>query len=74
MRVADIMARTIEFVAPDASVQEAATLMGEIDVGAVPVGTAEDLQGILTDRDILFRVVAAGATAHGSGCARSCPT
>ena len=61
MRVADIMARTIEFVAPDASVQEAATLMGEIDVGAVPVGTAEDLQGILTDRDILFRVVAAGA-------------
>ena len=35
MRVADIMARTIEFVAPDASVQEAATLMGEIDVGAV---------------------------------------
>jgi CBS domain-containing protein len=60
MRVADIMARTIEFIAPDASVPEAATLMGEIDVGAVPVGTAEDLQGILTDRDILFRVVAAG--------------
>jgi len=60
MRVADIMARTIEFVAPDASVQEAATLMGEIDVGAVPVGTVEDLQGILTDRDILYRVVAAG--------------
>ena len=60
MRVADIMARTIEFIPPEASVQEAATLMGEIDVGALPVGTAEDLQGILTDRDILFRVVAAG--------------
>jgi CBS domain-containing protein len=60
MRVADIMARTIEFVAPDATVQAAATLMGEIDVGALPVGTEEDLQGILTDRDILFRVVAAG--------------
>lgn len=60
MRVADIMGRAIEFVAPDASVREAATLMGEIDVGALPVGTADDLQGILTDRDILFRVVAAG--------------
>ena len=60
MRVADIMARTIEFIAPDASVQEAAVLMGEIDVGALPVGTADDLQGILSDRDILFRVVAAG--------------
>ena len=60
MRVADIMARTVEFIAPDASVQAAANLMGEIDVGALPVGTEEDLQGILTDRDILFRVVAAG--------------
>ena len=60
MRVADIMARPIEFIAPDATVQGAAELMGEIDVGALPVGTAEDLQGILTDRDILFRVVAAG--------------
>ena len=60
MRVADIMGRTIEFIAPDAGVQAAAELMGEIDVGALPVGSAEDLQGILTDRDILFRVVAAG--------------
>jgi CBS domain-containing protein len=60
MRVADVMARTIEFIAPEASVQAAAVLMGEIDVGALPVGTADDLQGILTDRDILFRVVAAG--------------
>jgi CBS domain-containing protein len=60
LRVADIMARTIEFIPPDATVQEAAVLMGEIDVGALPVGTADDLQGILSDRDILFRVVAAG--------------
>ena len=60
MRVADIMARTIEFIAPEATVQAAAELMGEIDAGALPVGTEEDLQGILTDRDILFRVVAAG--------------
>jgi CBS domain-containing protein len=60
MRVADIMTRTVEFIPPDATVQAAATLMGEIDVGALPVGTEGDLQGILTDRDILFRVVAAG--------------
>jgi CBS domain-containing protein len=60
MRVSEIMARTVEFVAPDATVQAAATLMGELDIGALPVGPADDLQGILTDRDILFRVVAAG--------------
>jgi CBS domain-containing protein len=60
MRVAEIMAQTIEFIAPDATIKAAATLMGELDVGALPVGTPEDLQGILTDRDILFRVVAEG--------------
>ena len=58
--VSEIMAKALEFIAPDATVQEAAILMGELDVGALPVGSAEDLLGILTDRDILFRVVAEG--------------
>ncbi|WP_246024382.1 CBS domain-containing protein [Azospirillum ramasamyi] len=58
--VSEIMAKALEFIGPDATVQEAATLMGELDVGALPVGAAEDLLGILTDRDILFRVVAEG--------------
>ncbi|WP_448203278.1 CBS domain-containing protein [Azospirillum sp. sgz302134] len=60
MLVSDIMAKALEFIAPDATVQEAAVLMGELDVGALPVGSPEDLQGIVTDRDILFRVVAEG--------------
>ena len=58
--VSEIMAKALEFIGPDATVQEAATLMSELDVGALPVGAAEDLLGILTDRDILFRVVAEG--------------
>ena len=61
MLVSEIMSKTLEFISPDATVQEAATLLGELDVGALPVGSPEDLQGILTDRDILFRVVAEGA-------------
>ena len=44
----------------DASAQDAAELMGEIDVGALPVGSAERLLGVVTDRDILYRVVAKG--------------
>src|SRR5690242_148639 len=60
MRVSEMMARDIEFVAADATVQAAATLMGELEVGALPVGAPDDLQGILTDRDILFRVIAEG--------------
>ncbi len=60
MIVGDVMSRDVEFIAPEASAQEAAELMGEIDVGAVPVGTAERLVGIVTDRDLLYRVVAKG--------------
>ena len=60
MNVSDVMSREVEFIGPEASAQDAAELMGEIDVGAVPVGTAERLHGIVTDRDILYRVVAKG--------------
>lgn len=60
MKVADLMIRTVEFIAPNATAQEAATLMGELDVSALPVGTATDLVGILTHRDLLYRLVAEG--------------
>ncbi|GAA0568032.1 hypothetical protein GCM10009416_02560 [Craurococcus roseus] len=60
MRVADVMSRHVEFIEADAPVQEAAVLMGELDVGALPVGGPERLEGVLTDRDILYRVVARG--------------
>ena len=60
MRVADMMTRHVEFVESDASAQDAAALMGELDVSALPVGSADDLKGIITDRDLLYRVVAEG--------------
>jgi CBS domain-containing protein len=60
MKVADLMTRHVEFIDPEASVQDAAALMGELDVSALPIGSAEELKGILTDRDILYRVVAEG--------------
>jgi CBS domain-containing protein len=50
----------VEFVGPDATAQDAATLMGELDLSALPVGTPENLKGIVTDRDLLYRVVAEG--------------
>lgn len=60
MNVVDVMSREVEFIAQEASAQDAAELMGEIDVGALPVGTADRLHGIVTDRDLLYRVVAKG--------------
>lgn len=60
MRVGAIMTRHVEFIAGEAPVSEAAELMGELDVGALPVGSADNLEGVVTDRDILYRVVARG--------------
>ena len=60
MRIADVMTPDVEFVDAATSIQDAAITMGELSVGALPIGTADDLQGIITDRDILFRVVAKG--------------
>ncbi len=60
LRIADVMTRFVEFLAADATVQDAAVMMGELDVGALPIGSEAGLEGVLTDRDILYRVVAAG--------------
>jgi CBS domain-containing protein len=60
MKVADVMTRHVEFVAPDASAQDAAALMGELDVSSLPIGAPEDMRGVVTDRDLLYRVVAEG--------------
>ena len=59
--VADVMSPDPRVIARTAAVIEAAMIMLEEDVGSVPV-VEEDgtLAGIVTDRDIALRVVAAG--------------
>ncbi|HJS86061.1 MAG TPA: CBS domain-containing protein [Acetobacteraceae bacterium] len=65
MKVSDIMTRYVEFIDPDASVKEAAELMGELDVGGLPAGNEARVEGVVTDRDILYRVVARGLDPTG---------
>jgi CBS domain-containing protein len=60
MKISDLMTRHVEFIEPDATAQDAASLMGELDVSALPVGSADQLKGVITDRDLLYRVVAEG--------------
>ena len=61
--VSEVMSGDVEFIDADATVQAAAELMGEIEVGALPVGDGRKLDGIVTDRDLLYRVVARGLDA-----------
>ncbi|MED0657714.1 CBS domain-containing protein [Anoxybacillus ayderensis] len=56
------MTRQVATVTPDQSVQEAAQLMNEHNVGAIPVVENGKVKGIITDRDITLRTTAQGLT------------
>ena len=56
--VKDVMTRNVETIAPSASIQEAAQKMKTLNVGAIPVCDGSKLRGMLTDRDIVIRVIA----------------
>jgi CBS domain-containing protein len=60
MKISEKMSRDVQVTAPTQSVLEAAKLMAELDVGALPVGENDRLVGMITDRDIAIRGVAAG--------------
>jgi len=58
--VSEIMTTNVEVIAPEESLQTAALLMQDLDVGALPVCSGKRLLGMVTDRDITVRGVAAG--------------
>jgi CBS domain-containing protein len=60
MDVDSVMTRDVEVVRPDATVQEAAMKMKDLNVGSLPVCDGRKLRGMLTDRDLTVRAVAAG--------------
>ena len=60
MKVAECMSEDLETVTPEQSIKEAAELMLASDIGAVPVVSADSLEGMITDRDIAVRAVAKG--------------
>ena len=60
MKVRDLMTSNPATVGPDDVCARAATLMREEDCGSLPVTKDARLVGIVTDRDIVIRAVAAG--------------
>ena len=60
MRVSQAMTREVRVAAPGQSIREVAKIMAEIHAGSVPVGENDRLVGMITDRDIAIRAVAAG--------------
>lgn len=62
MKVEDMMTADVEYVPTDMTLADAARCMKERDCGFLPLGDDPQgkLQGVVTDRDIVIRGVAAG--------------
>jgi len=60
MKVREAMTRDVRLVKPEQPISEAAKLMSDLDIGALPVEENDRLVGMITDRDITVRATAAG--------------
>jgi CBS domain-containing protein len=60
MQVKDAMTTNVELASPNQTIRQAALLMGKNDCGVLPVADKDSLVGMITDRDIAIRAIAAG--------------
>ena len=65
MKVSDAMTVQVVTAKPTDSIQAVATIMKHVDTGAVPIFDAGKVVGLVTDRDIVLRVVAEGGDLSG---------
>lgn len=68
----NIMTTNLTTVNENTSLQEAAQLMRQNNIGNVLVMNGEELRGIVTDRDIVIRAVAEGQNSNAT--VRECAT
>lgn len=62
--ISDIMTRDVTVISPDSNLKDAAQLMRDLDIGAIPVCNGKKMVGMITDRDIVIRGVAEGKTSE----------
>ncbi|MHA6684208.1 CBS domain-containing protein [Mesorhizobium sp. A556] len=60
MRVSECMTKDVRFAKPDVTLRDAAKAMAILDVGLLPVADNSRLIGMVSDRDITVRGMAAG--------------
>ncbi|GGD10637.1 CBS domain-containing protein [Aquisalinus flavus] len=64
--IRDIMTTDVTFATPGTSIAQAAQMMRDGDIGALPVGENDRLVGMITDRDIVIRCVAEGGDVNAA--------
>ncbi|OKJ95165.1 oxidoreductase [Streptomyces sp. CB03234] len=71
-KVREVMTADPVAVGPQTSVVEVARLMRDEDIGAVLVAEAGHLRGLVTDRDLVVRVLCRGGNAEDHSVADAC--
>jgi len=78
VNVREVMTAQVATATPKTTIEEIARTMSQVDSGAVPVVEDGKVVGLVTDRDIVLRVVAKGGDLSGpvseimSGDVQSC--
>ena len=61
MKISDIMSSPVAFCTPDTSLRDVAVMMAECQCGEIPMcDAARKPIGVVTDRDIVCRIIARG--------------
>lgn len=60
LKIKDVMANNLFMIKSEDTVEQAAIFMRDINCGVLPVGKPGTPEGIITDRDIIVRVIAEG--------------
>ena len=58
MNVSEVMTAQVATATPRSTIAEVARMMADVESGAVPVAEGGKVVGLITDRDIVLRVVA----------------
>lgn len=58
MRVRDVMTAGVVTARPEDTIQAVARRMSEVDTGVIPIAENGRVVGLITDRDIVLRIVA----------------
>ncbi|MBU5486066.1 CBS domain-containing protein [Clostridium sp. MSJ-11] len=64
MKVKDVMTKSLATLSPEDTVERAAQMMREHNIGSLPICDGDKVIGIITDRDVALRSAAEGENAQ----------
>lgn len=68
MKLRELMTQQVRTCTPESQITDAASIMADLNCGAVPIVQGKRLVGMVTDRDIVLRAVAGHKDINACSC------